>query len=76
MLMQHWDNTGWQPDIDRIAHLRLWDRKRWQDIQRLGRGLAMTEPFAHRALEQPGQIGAMPAEGDRRVEGGGTQSSL
>jgi hypothetical protein len=76
MLMQHWDNTGWQPDIDRIAHLRLWDRKRWQEIQRLGRGLAMTEPFAHRALGQPGQIGAMPAEGDRRVEGGGTQSSL
>ncbi|MDR3742289.1 MAG: hypothetical protein P4L40_25000 [Terracidiphilus sp.] len=42
----------------------------------MGRGLAMTEPFAHRALEQPGQIGAMPAEGDRRVERDGTQSSL
>lgn len=59
-----------------VAYLRLRDRKRRQDIQRQGRGLAVTGPFAHCALERPGQIGAMPAEGDRRVEGGGTQSSL
>lgn len=64
MLMQHGDNTGWQPVIDRIAHLRLRDRKRRQDIQRPGRGLAVTGPFAHRALEQPGQICTMPAEGE------------
>ncbi|MGF6836536.1 hypothetical protein QF001_000403 [Paraburkholderia youngii] len=62
--MQHGDNTGWQPDIDHIAHLWLWDLKRWQDIQRPGRGLTVMGPFAHRALEQLGQIGAMPAEGE------------
>jgi hypothetical protein len=47
----------------------LRDRKRRQDIQRQGRGLAVTGPFAHCALERPGQIGAMPAEGETRVSG-------
>lgn len=54
MLMQHWSNTGWQPDIDGIAHLRLRHRQRRQDVQRPGRRLAVTGPFARRALEQPG----------------------
>ncbi|RWA50442.1 hypothetical protein AU476_27875 [Cupriavidus sp. UYMSc13B] len=58
--------AGWPagPYGDHIAHLWLWDLKRWQDIQRPGRGLTVTGPFAHRALEQLGQIGAMPAEGE------------
>lgn len=62
--MQNWDDARRQPGIDWIAHLRLRDRNRRHDVERTGRGFAVTGSLAHRALEQPGQICTMPAEGE------------
>ena len=39
--MQYADDARWQPGIDRIADQWLRDRKRRQDAQRPGRGLAV-----------------------------------
>ncbi|VWC16804.1 hypothetical protein BLA6863_05645 [Burkholderia lata] len=44
--MQHRDDSRRQPDIDWIAHLRLWDRKCLHDAVRPCRGFALAGPFS------------------------------